>query len=116
MATPVRIRWNKEAQPHRDQHGRTDGDRLVIGHIDAQYLELGRLAEERDVVANDGRVPDPLGQGDEGQRDADRDHDFGDLGRVAQPRMMPTCSPAPNSGANTKRTRIKASGAGQFHP
>jgi hypothetical protein len=35
---------------------------------------------------------------------------------LRSPRMMPTCNPAPNSGANTKRTRIKASGAGQFQP
>ena len=50
---------------HRDEHSAPEGDRLVVGHIDAEDLEFGRIAEEQLVGAGDAGVPDPRGQGDQ---------------------------------------------------
>ena len=76
-----------EEQPdaHSDEHAAAEGDPLVIGHVDAEDLEFRGLAEERLVGAGHSGVPNPRGQGDQPEHDADGDHDLGHLGRVAQP-------------------------------
>ena len=75
----------REEQPDADgdEDAAAEGDGLVVRDIDTEELELGCIAEEQAVGAGHARVPDPLGQGDEPQHDADGHHNFGDVGRLA---------------------------------
>ena len=75
----------EQADAHRDEHAAAEGDRLVIGDVDPEELELRRVAEEQVVGPGHSGVPDPLGQRDQPQHDADGDHDLGDVGGVSQP-------------------------------
>jgi len=75
----------QEADAHGDEHAAPQRDRFVVGDIDAQELELCRVAEEQLVSAWHARVPDPLRQRDQPQHDADGDHDFGHVSRLAEP-------------------------------
>ena len=103
--------------PDRDEHPATQGDRLVVGDIDAEDLELGGVAEEQLVGPGDAGVPDPLGQSDQPEHDADGDDDLGHLGRLAQPAHDAAVEDQPQQrGAKTTITTNRASGAGQFQP
>ena len=75
----------QQADPHRDEHAASQGDRLVVSDVDAENLELCRVAEEQAVGARDAGAPDPLRQRDQPQHDADGDHDLGHVGCLAQP-------------------------------
>ena len=108
---------NSKRMPTAMRTAAAEGDRLVVGHVDPEDLELRRVAEEQVVGPRHAGIPDPLGQGDQPEHDADRDHDLGHLGRLPQPPhdadvedQRPTAAPAPRS------RRSEASGAGQFQP
>jgi hypothetical protein len=55
---------------------------LVNSDVDPEELEFGGVAEKQVVHPGHARVPDPLGQGDQPEHDADGDHDFGHVGRL----------------------------------
>ena len=76
-----------EEQPDadRNEYPATQGDRLVVGDIDAEDLELRGVAEEQLIRPGDAGVPDPRSQGDQPEHDPDGDDDLGHLGRLAQP-------------------------------
>ena len=75
----------EEPDAHGDEDPAGQRDRLVIGDVDAEDLELRRVAEEETVGPWHARAPDPLGQRDQPQHDADGDHDLGHVSRLAQP-------------------------------
>ena len=75
----------EQADAHRDQHPAAEGDGLVIGDVDAEELEFRRDPEEEEVVARHAGIPDPLGQRDQPEHDADGHHDLGDVGRLPEP-------------------------------
>ena len=75
----------QQTDAHGDEHTAAQGDRLVVGDVDAEELELRRVAEEQAVGARHAGAPDPLRQRDQPQHDADGDDDFGHVSRLAQP-------------------------------
>ncbi len=75
----------QEADADCNEHTAAQGNRLVVGDVDTEELELCRVAEEELVGARHARVPDPLRQRDQAQHDADGDHDLCNVSRLAEP-------------------------------